>query len=149
MKFAIPLAFVVSVASAALGVAVNPPVRVSAHKIDRSTIAGPTTRGSGGGWPTLSPEQQAAAVKELKAFGEKVRQEEHPSLGLYETKYFLFYSDMRPDDARRWASVLDAMYAKLSELFAIPKDTNIWRGKGEVFVFALKEDFTKFEKNQF
>src|SRR5439155_24752798 len=57
-------------------------------------------------------------------------------------------SDMRPDDARRWASVLDGMYAKLSDLFAIPKDTNIWRGKAEVFVFALKEDFTKFEKNQ-
>ena len=37
------------------------------------------------------------------------------------------------------------MYARMSELFAVPKNENIWRGKELVLVFSREQDYLNFE----
>ena len=96
-------------------------------------------------WGKLTDEEQAESVKELKAFAEGTRKGKDGSLKLLETKYFLFYSDLKPAEAQNWSGLLDKMYARLSEIFAVPKETNLWRGKGLIFVFSKAEDYRKFE----
>jgi hypothetical protein len=96
-------------------------------------------------WGKQTPEEMASAIEELKKFAEETKQRINPKLVLYETQYFLFYSDLAPNDARTWAGLLDRMYARLALLFAVPKGENIWRGKALIFVFASDQDYFNFE----
>jgi hypothetical protein len=41
------------------------------------------------------------------------------------------------------------MYARLAEMFGVPKDENIWYGKAVIFVFVQREDFQRFEQDVF
>jgi hypothetical protein len=97
-------------------------------------------------WGKLTPEQQTAAVEELKKFGEETRAKVNGDLALNETKYFLFYSDLKPAEAAQWSGMLDRMYGKLAALFGIKAGENIFRGKAAVFVFAREEDYQNFQK---
>ncbi|CAA9419114.1 MAG: hypothetical protein AVDCRST_MAG64-2763 [uncultured Phycisphaerae bacterium] len=96
-------------------------------------------------WGPQSEEDQAKAVAELKEFVAKHPKLKNESLKLYETKYFLFFSDLKQDEAKKWAGLLDKMYDRLAELFAVPKGSNIWRGKCLIFVFAKPEDYHDHE----
>jgi hypothetical protein len=89
--------------------------------------------------------ERARVVDELKQRGEEARQKYAPRLGLIETDYFLFYTDLDAGEARKWATLLDKMYDRLCDMFAIPKGTNIWHGKALVFVFKDVADFRRFE----
>ena len=97
-------------------------------------------------WPVLTDEQQAESVAELKAFAEKAATKLDRPLKMFETKLFLFYSDLPRKEAANWAGLLDRMYAKLAEMFAVPKGENIWRGKALVFVFEKKDDYQRYER---
>jgi hypothetical protein len=97
-------------------------------------------------WGKLTPEQQTAAIEELKKFGEETRAKVNGNLVLNETKYFLFYSDLKPAEATQWANMLDRMYGKLAGLFGIKGGENIFRGKAAVFVFAKEQDYQNFQK---
>jgi hypothetical protein len=97
-------------------------------------------------WGALSDDEQQAAVDELKEFAEQTRQKMKKSnLALSETKYFLFYSDLPAQEAKNWSGLLDRMYAKLAQMFAIDKGVNIWRGKALVFVFSSASDYRRFQ----
>lgn len=96
-------------------------------------------------WAPQTEAEQAASVAALKAFVAKHPKLKDESLGLYETKYFLFYSDLKRDEAQKWAGLLDRMYDRLAELFAVPKGSNIWRGKCLIFVFAKPADYHAHE----
>ena len=96
-------------------------------------------------WGKLSDEDQAAHVKVLNAFAEDAAKKVGRPLALFETSYFLFYSDLPAREAANWAGLLDRMYARLAELFAVEKGANVWRGKALVFVFARSEDYHKFQ----
>jgi len=98
-------------------------------------------------WRPLSDAEHAEAIEQLKRIAERARRDVTPKLALYETKYFLFYSDLRQSEAEKWAGLLDRMYARLAELFAIPEGQNLWRGKALVFVFNRKEDFLAYERD--
>ncbi|MGB7159306.1 MAG: hypothetical protein WBD40_14655 [Tepidisphaeraceae bacterium] len=97
-------------------------------------------------WGKLSPEQQAAAVAELKKFAEDAKMKVNGGLAPHETKYFLFYSDLKPAEAQKWAGLLDRMYAKLGNLFGVKSDENIFHGKALVFVFSKEQDYLVFQK---
>jgi hypothetical protein len=109
---------------------------------------GPQTVGKTeeGNWGKLTPEQQKAAVEELKKFAEETKSKVDGNLVLDETKYFLFYSDLKPAEATKWAGTLDQMYARLAALFAVKGGENIFRGKALVFVFAKEQDYLTFQK---
>jgi hypothetical protein len=96
-------------------------------------------------WGKQSDEQQAAAVDQLKRFADETQKRMGKKLSLNETKYFLFYSDLPDQEARNWSGLLDRMYDKLANMFAVAKNTNIWRGKGLVFVFRSQSDYYRFE----
>jgi hypothetical protein len=96
-------------------------------------------------WGELSDEVMAASVKELKEFAEETKKKVNSSLQLHETKYFLFYSDLKKADAEKWAGLLDKMYARLCEMFGIGKGVNVWRGKALVFVFRNSNDYHEFQ----
>ena len=97
-------------------------------------------------WPKLTDLEQQEAVKELKSFAEKAVAIS-PDLKLYETKFFLFYSDLASHEADKWAGLLDRMYDRLTDTFAISKSDNIWRGKALVLVFSKEDDYMKFQKD--
>jgi hypothetical protein len=96
-------------------------------------------------WAKQSPDQQKAATDKLKQFANDTQKKLDVPLQAFETQYFLFCTDIPSSDATKWAGLLDKMYARLAELFAIPKGENIWRGKALVFVFSRDEDYLKFE----
>jgi hypothetical protein len=96
-------------------------------------------------WGPQTPDQQAAALEELKKFAEETKKKVNSNLVLYETKFFLFYSDLPTQEAKNWSGLLDRMYVKLAEMFAIDPKQNIWRGKAIVFVFKNKGDYPRFE----
>ena len=98
-------------------------------------------------WPELSDDQQRQAVdgqrEALKLIGPKV-----PNLGLrlYETKRFLFYSDI---PGRLVSTVyvpyLDQMYVQLCTAYGIDPNRNIWKGKATIVAFAQAASFRAHE----
>jgi hypothetical protein len=97
-------------------------------------------------WPPLSKTQQQQAIDELKKFAQQSQDRLHTHLGSFETEYFLFCSDLSPAEARQWASLLDKMYDRLAETFAVPPHQNIWRGKALIFVYSKENDYMRYER---
>jgi hypothetical protein len=110
-------------------------------------IIGPQVVGSvdPNAWKKQTPEEQQAAIEKLKEFANETQRKLNVKLQPFETQYFLFATDIQPNDAQKWAGLLDKMYAQLADMFAMPKGENIWRGKALVFVFSREEDYLKFE----
>lgn len=97
-------------------------------------------------WAKLSAAEQARLIDRLKvSAAAEILKIDRP-LQLHETKYFLFYSDLPAADSEYWAGLLDRMYLRLSELFGVARDQNIWRGKAVIFVFAQRADYRRFER---
>jgi hypothetical protein len=97
-------------------------------------------------WGEQTEEQQAASVAELKQFAAKTQEAMGKEFRLNETKYFLFYSELAPKEAKNWAGVLDRMYGKLAEMFGVDPGLNIMRGKALVFVFLSRDDYVRFQR---
>jgi hypothetical protein len=97
-------------------------------------------------WPTLSEEEQDKAIDGLKKFAEATSTQLDRPLKAFETRYFLFYSDLPLQEAQNWAGLLDRMYERLAELFAVPKGENVWVGKALVFVFSKADDYRRYER---
>lgn len=97
-------------------------------------------------WPKLSPAEQTDAVNQLKQFANETQAQLRRPLNAFETRYFLFCSDLKPQEAQNWAGLLDRMYLKLADMFAVPKGENIWRGKALIFVFSRSQDYQRYEK---
>ena len=97
-------------------------------------------------WPILSAKQQAEAVREHKDFLETVRRS-FPALPLrlYETKFFLFFTDMPPAHIAGYIAQLDNMNVELGKQFGVPQGENIWRGKAVFIVFVNRASFVQFE----
>jgi hypothetical protein len=144
MKVPIQIAFIILLVLS-VQVATAAPTRSSSTskgKSDKPATETPIE----GGWPKLSKEENAAAITELKDFAQETQTTLNRPLSMYETKYFLFYSDLAPQEALNWAGLLDRMYARLAEMFAVPQGGNIWRGKALVFVFSKSEDYSNYEQ---
>ncbi len=97
-------------------------------------------------WGELPAELMASSVKSLKDFAERSETTLGIKLRLHETDNFLFYSDLDAQEAKFWASELEAMYARLCEMFDIDKQKNIFRGKCLIFVFQKPEDYHRFQR---
>jgi hypothetical protein len=98
-------------------------------------------------WPRLTEEQQADEVKRLKSFAQSTTRFKAGALTLHETQYYLFYSDLTPQEAGNWSALLDRMYARLAELFAVPAGEDLWYGKALVFVFSKSPDYQAYERD--
>ncbi len=96
-------------------------------------------------WPELSPAAQEAALADRREFLSKARQA-FPRLAIHETKFFLFASDLPADALAPFVRDLDAMYARLADVFGVPKGANIWRGKAVIVMFVNRADFWQFDQ---
>lgn len=101
-------------------------------------------------WPELTAEENAEAVAEYKTFLDEVRQAS-PALPwtLYETRYYLFYTDMPAAQIAGYVSYLDAMYTQLCKAFGVPEGKNIWRGKCVILAFVDEANFQAFERKYY
>jgi hypothetical protein len=97
-------------------------------------------------WEDLSDEKQAEYVAEDKEYLKKVEQA-YPQLRftLYETKYFLFFTDMPQQQIGLYIQHLDRMYEFLGTAFGVRPGKNIWRGKCVIVCFLDERHFLEFE----
>jgi len=116
---------------------------------DSAGDAGPRTSGTiqDQFWGELSDELMKSSVEELKARFLEAQEIIGQRLALYEDEsdYFLFYSDLPPKEAKQWAGLLDKMYNKLCDMFAIKRGTNIFRGRAVILVFAREADYHRYQ----
>ena len=97
-------------------------------------------------WGELSDEVMARSIESRKRFAELTQKKLDDRLALHETQYFLFYSDLPHREAKQWAGLLDKMYSRLADLFALPEGHNLFRGKGVIFVFQREADYHRFQQ---
>jgi hypothetical protein len=96
-------------------------------------------------WPKLTDEQQAAIIKNQKEFLDEVG-ERFNGMRLYETKYFLFYTDIPAQQVEFFVGCLDEMYDKLCGMFGVTGGKNIWWGKAVVVAFLNESSYHAFEQ---
>lgn len=98
-------------------------------------------------WEEIPEEEQLKHVEEYKEFLTKVG-EHFTTLNMkfYETKYFLFYTDMPAKQVAPYLIQLDKMNELLGQSFGFKPGHNIWRGKAVIVAFMGKPAFLEFEQ---
>ncbi|QDT29611.1 hypothetical protein Enr10x_49660 [Gimesia panareensis] len=98
-------------------------------------------------WEEIPEDEQLKYVDEYKEFLKKVGQHFAGfNMQLYETKYFLFYTDMPAKQVAPYLVKLDKMNEMLGQSFGFKPGHNIWRGKAVVVAFLAKQAFLEFEQ---
>ncbi|MDO4549638.1 MAG: hypothetical protein Q4C96_00125 [Planctomycetia bacterium] len=103
-------------------------------------------------WPEYSERELNIIQAQQMDYLEKIRasfKKLGDSLRYYETDHFYFVTDATEGIARDCCLYLEAMYAKLGDIFGIPADAQFWRGKCTVIAFNERNDFLEFEKRFF
>jgi hypothetical protein len=95
-------------------------------------------------WPTLTAEQHAAEVEDLKTFVAGVK-EAFPNLQVTETHEFIVATDIPAGQMAPYVASLDAMHDFLCDLYGIPRGEPVWKGKCLVVAFLREQDFQAFE----
>ncbi len=98
-------------------------------------------------WVPLTPEQHEEFISAHCEFLKHV-ETTMPDLEfrLVETEYYLFFTDLAPEEVDGYIVYLDAMYEELCTAFGIPPTRNIWCGKCVVIAFRDQEHYLRFEK---
>lgn len=96
-------------------------------------------------WSELSDEDHSQHVAEHKEFLKSVS-DTYPNMQLYETKYYLFCTDMPAPQIAPYIAYLDGMYDHLIKAFGIDEGKNIWLGKCVVVCFVEQPTFMDFER---
>ena len=98
-------------------------------------------------WEESSPEEMQAFVEEEQEFLKMVRlQFSGLNMKLYETEYFLFLTDIPPNQVRPYLVQLDRMNESLGRSFGFEKGHNVWRGKAVIVAFMQEAAFHVFER---
>jgi len=100
-------------------------------------------------WPILSDETQRAAIEEMKRDAERIMRDAGAKLPLFETKYFLLYSELSQRETVRWANQLDGMYEMVMQLFHVEAGLNLFWGKAVVFIWPSRDRFRVVEASAF
>lgn len=97
-------------------------------------------------WPEQTKADREAAIAEHKEFLKKsAALFPHSKFQLTETDYFLFFSDLPPQELRLYVPYMDAMYKQLAGMFQLKAGTNVWRGKAPMIILANKAEYVEFE----
>jgi hypothetical protein len=101
-------------------------------------------------WPEYSEAEQGTYVAEEKKFLDRVQNDRSAlNMKLYETRYYMFLTNMPEQQIAGYITQLDAMYTQLCKAFGIREGANIWRGKCVVIAFVESEQFLEFERTEF
>ena len=97
-------------------------------------------------WPELTDEQQKSFLKKQKDYLEDVKKKVTTGgMVLYETNFFLFFSDVPPMYVKMYTPYLDTMYRDLCNAFGLDPKKNIFQGKCMVVAFAQEASFQQYE----
>ena len=97
-------------------------------------------------WKPLTDDQHKVFMEKHHAFIAKTKKAmSNKNFHLVETEFFLFLSDLPPNDIRSYVTYLDAMYRELCVAFGLSPLKNIWCGKCVIVAFAQERDFLRFE----
>ncbi len=98
-------------------------------------------------WQSLTAAEHEKFLDAHRKFLEKTEAElSHIKFRYIETQYFMFLTDLSPEEVDGLLVYLDAMYSELCKAFGVPPTQNIWCGKCVVVAFRDKEDYTQFER---
>ncbi|QQE11946.1 hypothetical protein JD969_00275 [Planctomycetota bacterium] len=96
-------------------------------------------------WEDIEDDSHEAILENLRTFAKDGLAKVGAEMFEVETDYFLFYTDLNRNEAKKWSAELDRMYVRLADLFGVAKGRNIWRGKCLIFVFSKERKFHEFE----
>lgn len=97
-------------------------------------------------WRPLTAAQHEKFMERHLEFLEKTKKEmSHIKFRYIETQYFMFLTDLSPEEVDGLLVYLDAMYSELCKAFGIPPTQNIWCGKCVVVTFREEKDYLFFE----
>lgn len=97
-------------------------------------------------WPEEDSEQvHADALAKSRTMATEVI-ELFPGTQLYETRNFLFVSNIPPQQVGPYVTSLDRMYEWMCKLYGVSRDHKVWLGgKVPIFAFLNHEQFDAFE----
>jgi hypothetical protein len=101
-------------------------------------------------WPDdESEETHAAALTKSREMVSEVTTN-FPGTQLYETKHFLFVSNIPSQQVGPYIASLDKMYDWMCQLYSVPREHKVWLGgKAPIFAFLSHEEFSAFEDRLF
>lgn len=96
-------------------------------------------------WDDPTEAERAKTIADYKEFLQTVQASYQFPMRLTETKFFLFFTDIPPNQVAPYIANLDAMYSELCRAFGVPVGKNIWLGKCIIVAFLDKTSFQAFE----
>jgi len=102
-----------------------------------------------GPWPTLTPEEHAAAERRLRERASEWLARIGREIEPIETEHYLVYTDLATPEARRWTRELDRMHRTLATMLEMDPEARIFAGKCVIYIFRERADFLAFEKAAF
>lgn len=98
-------------------------------------------------WRPLTAAQHESFMDLHREFLDETRsQMKNVSFRYIETGYFMFLTDLSPEEVDGLIVYLDSMYSELCKAFGIPPTHNIWCGKCVVVAFRDQQNFLTFEQ---
>ncbi|MBO5437706.1 MAG: hypothetical protein J6A23_08590 [Thermoguttaceae bacterium] len=99
-------------------------------------------------WPELTETQIETEIEKQKKYLEEIKAK-FPRTVYYESEHFFYLTDAPQPIAMECMKYLEAMFARLCEMFEFPKGSRVWTGKCIVCAFAFQQDFLRFEQEFF
>jgi hypothetical protein len=100
-------------------------------------------------WPTLTRQAQADAAKAMREGAEAMLATRNIDWNAIDTGLVLFYSDLEPADAARWARMLHTLHTRLDEiLYREGPEPNVY-GRLVVIVSSDRDEFRLLESEAF
>lgn len=99
-------------------------------------------------WPELTEEQFEAEIQRQKNYLEEIKAK-FPGTVYYESEHFFYLTNAPKQIAEECLKYLEAMFARLCQMFDFPKDAKVWKGKCIVCAFATQQQFLMFEQEFF
>ncbi len=99
-------------------------------------------------WPELTEEQFEAEIQRQKNYLEEIKAK-FPGTIYYESEHFFYLTNAPKPIAEECLKYLEAMFARLCQMFDFPKDAKVWSGKCIVCAFAMQQQFLQFEQEFF
>ena len=98
-------------------------------------------------WPEVTAKDQEEGLAKQKDLLRKVdKRFASLHMQLYETQYFLFFTDLPPQWVKVYTSCLDTMYSQLCTAYAVKDKDRVWLGKLPVIAFSDSASFEECEK---
>ena len=98
-------------------------------------------------WPRLTQSEHAEYMEQHNDFLEKTKTTlPNVEFRYVETDYFMFLTNLAPQEVDGLIVHLDNMYSELCEAFGIPPTQNVWCGKCVVVCFRQQAEYMSFER---